>query len=79
MDDAIDGTAEAPASASAVGSPTAPVGSSSAESDTGGVEVATGPGGITKLPETGGASLTALVSGVVLAALGLMPRKVLGR
>ncbi len=33
------------------------------------------PGGITALPETGGASFAALGSGILLAALGLMTRR----
>ncbi len=35
-----------------------------------------GPGGITALPETGGASLAALGSGVLLAVSGLMARRI---
>jgi hypothetical protein len=35
-----------------------------------------GPGGITKLPETGGASLAALGSGILLVASGLVARRI---
>ena len=35
-----------------------------------------GPGGITALPETGGASFAALGSGILLVALGLMTRRI---
>jgi len=69
----MDGGAKASVASSSTASASA---SSSAESDAGGEGAAAGPGGITKLPETGGASLAMLGSGVVLAALGLISRKV---
>ncbi len=60
---AVSGDASASASpASSAGSPA---------SYEGGV-----PGGITKLPETGGASLAALGSGMLLAASGLVARRI---
>jgi hypothetical protein len=57
----------------------APAGSVPPEGGPAGTE-AGGPGGITSLPETGGAPLTVLGSGAVLASLGfLMAREVVGR
>ena len=61
-----------PAVASAPANSASPEDGSAAEST--GV-----PGGITALPETGGAPLTVLGSGILLVVLGLMARKVVGR
>ena len=66
VNDAING---APADASAVtgAASAAPTSGESAAAYEGG-----GPGGITALPETGGASFATLGSGILLTAFGLM-------
>lgn len=78
VNDAMEGDSS-PADASAV-SDEAPASGGSVSPDGRPAGDGTGgPGEITRLPETGGAPLMVLGSGVALATLGLLARKVVGQ
>ena len=72
---AVSGGASASDGVESVASATAE--SSPTEGDVAG-EDGEGPASITRLPETGGASLAALGSGILLATSGLMVRRIVG-
>ena len=69
VNDAMGAVSASAVSGDASASPASSAGSPAANEE--GV-----PGGITKLPETGGASLAVLGSGILLAASGLMARRI---
>jgi len=69
VNDAMGAVSASAVSGDASASPASSAGSPAANEE--GV-----PGGITKLPETGGASLAALGSGILLAASGLVARRI---
>lgn len=74
--DAVNQAMEEPeaSTGASTGASAVSVAPASTESDSGSGEAAVGPGGITQLPETGGAPLAALGSGMLLVTLGLAAR-----